>query len=71
MLENPNAKVFEGKLIPSYEDGKMACICSVYSEPDSDNGMFVRVQSYDFKCEHMEITPFLNRKVRITVEVLD
>jgi hypothetical protein len=37
----------------------------------SETGLFVRLQSWDDQRQHAEISHLLNRRVRVTVEVLD
>lgn len=36
-----------------------------------ETGLFVRVQSWDDQREHAEMAQLLNKRVRVTVEVLD
>jgi hypothetical protein len=36
-----------------------------------EQGMFVRLHSWDTTCEHAELTHLINKRIRITVEVLD
>ena len=37
----------------------------------SDTGMFVRLHSWDPECVHDQMQAFVNKRVRITVEVMD
>jgi hypothetical protein len=71
-------KVLTGKLeLESVDDGGQARICRL----DGEDGLFVRVQSWDESAEdeigedanrgHEEIRRFENKKVRITIEVLE
>lgn len=52
------------------EDGGMAH----YIDVDLDkgfNGMFARIHSWDEKGKHVDFTKFLNKKVRLTIEVIE
>lgn len=66
-------KSFEGILDQAtYEDGRKALIYELsYINPNMDDTMFVRVQSWDETTQHLQINQFANKKVRITIEVID
>lgn len=70
-MTKPEPLVFVGYPEISYEDGAQALILEVTSNFDSENGTFVRVQSWDTKKKHLELTPFMGRELRVTVEVVD
>lgn len=70
--------ILEGTLeLESIDDGGQARICRL----DGENGLFVRVQSWDESAEdelgedanrgHVELRRFENKKVRITIEVVE
>ena len=52
------------------EDGGQAKIFTA-SEDDLDNGMFVRVCSWDEDVEHSEFNKFVGRRIKITIETID
>ena len=66
---------FVGMGEPTYEDGKQACIIEIpgltTKAGDCEWGTFVRFQSWDTSKAHLEMHPFLNRKLLITIEVID
>ncbi len=51
------------------EDGGQAQIAEFATT--SETGLFVRVQSWDDQRKHAEMAQLLNKRVRVTVEVLD
>jgi hypothetical protein len=51
------------------EDHRQAMIAEVGSH--KEQGMFVRLHSWDTTCEHAELIHLINKRIRITVEVLD
>jgi hypothetical protein len=59
----------------SQEDGGQAVITEGLSfntaNSDEDNGMFVKIQSWDMDTEHVDLNRFLGHKVRITIEIID
>lgn len=67
-------KVFEKRLNPEEakkEDGGQAIIFTVSEPFEEENGMFVRIQSWDDKKEHTDLKKFEGRKIRITIETID
>jgi hypothetical protein len=67
-------KVFEKKLNTeemTKEDGGQAMIFTISEPFEEENGMFVRIQSWDENKEHKELKKFEGRKVRITIETID
>ena len=40
-------------------------------QSDDDNGMFIRIQSWDENKKHKEFKTFMGRKVKITIETID
>lgn len=70
-------KVIEGTIDKSNtdkEDGGQALITTMDfrdTPEDEDNGMFVRIQSWDENCKHEEFKKFEGRKIRITIETID
>ncbi|AFU88274.1 hypothetical protein CcrColossus_gp404 [Caulobacter phage CcrColossus] len=63
--------VMEGVVDPKKEDGGMALIAEGFEHnPHEPNGMFVRLQSWDEKKEHITFNQFVGKKVRVTVEVV-
>lgn len=71
--------ILEGPLLPEQidtEDGGQAVI--VHHENDlrdqTDDGLFVRIQSWDSTREHTEITHLLKaatgKRIRVTIEVV-
>lgn len=71
--------IFERKVIESkikttevdVEDGGQAMIATITEPTDTDNGMFIRIQSWDEQLEHKEFKKFVGKKVRITIETID
>lgn len=53
------------------EDGGQFSGFTVSNNSDEDNGMFVRICSWDEKEKHKEFNQFINRKVKITIETID
>jgi len=67
-------KVFEGdinKENTDVEDGGQAIITHITEPTDTDNGMFIRIQSWDEQLKHEEFKKFEGRKIRITIETVD
>lgn len=64
-------KIFEGDFEPIYEDGRQALYGDVVTDDVSDEGMFVRLQSWDEEKEHEALKLFAGKRVRVTVETLD
>ena len=55
-----------------HEDGGQALLVDLdFVQPREDNGMFVILQSWDETGKHTELTQYLGRRVRITVEVIE
>ena len=52
------------------EDGGQAKIFTI-SEDDLDNGMFVRICSWDKNGKHDEFNKFVGRKIKITIETIE
>ena len=67
-------KIFEGdinKENTDVEDGGQALITYIAEPTDTDNGMFIRIQSWDEQLKHEEFKKFEGRKIRITIETID
>jgi hypothetical protein len=65
-------KIFEGILENDrVEDGGQAVLPNLNEGETPNNGMFVRIQSWDEELKHEEIQPFLGKKVKVTVEVVE
>ena len=67
-------KVFEGdinKENTDVEDGGQAIITHITEPTNTDNGMFIRIQSWDEQLKHEEFKKFEGRKIRITIETID
>lgn len=53
------------------EDGGQALIFTATQDDEEDiDGMFVRVQSWDETKKHKEMSQFIGKKIKITVEVI-
>lgn len=65
--------VMEGQLIDvDTEDGGAAKIGHGFAEtPDAENGFFVRLQSWDTNKEHTTFNKLFNRRLRVTVEIIE
>ena len=66
-------KVFETILKPEEvikEDGGQAMVFTVSDPFQEENGLFVRIQSWDENKEHTEFKKFEGRKIRITIETI-
>ena len=61
--------------LESKEDGGAAMIAETFpfetDSSDDENGMFVKIQSWDEDTVHSDFIRILGKKVRITIEVLD
>lgn len=66
-------KVFEGILDQeSTEDSGKSIICDIVEADENHHDtMFLKVQSWDETKEHNQISQFINKKVRITIEVIE
>jgi hypothetical protein len=77
MAQEKVKKIIEGKIDKentNTEDGGQAVITTMEfrdTPEDEDNGMFVRIQSWDENCKHEEFKKFEGRKIRITIETID
>lgn len=66
-------KIFETILKPEEvlkEDGGQAMVFTVSDPFQEENGLFVRIQSWDENKEHTEFKKFEGRKIRITIETI-
>jgi len=72
-IKHPEHKIsFVGKLDQvTTEDGGQALISDPFELSAGDNGIFVRVQSWDEEKEHKEFKKFQDKEIRITVETID
>jgi len=52
------------------EDGGMAVIEDVGMDGVEDNGIFVRVQSWDETKKHKEFNALIGKRVRVTIEII-
>lgn len=70
-------KIIKEKILKleNTEDYNQAMICEdiiIDTEHSNDeNGMFIRIQSWDLSKKHIDLNNLLNKRVRITIEVLD
>lgn len=57
----------------SKEDNGMAMIATIGDEKElsQENGMFVKVQSWDENKEHTEFKKFMGRRIKIMIETID
>lgn len=55
----------------SKQDGGQAIIITLTPKDGEESGLFVRLQSWDPKKEHSHLQPFLNKRLRVTVETID
>jgi hypothetical protein len=53
------------------EDGGQAKIVTLAQHPEDENGMFVKIQSWDETLKHEEFEKFVGRKVKVTIEAID
>lgn len=53
------------------EDGGYAKIFTAAKEPDEENGMFVRIQSWDEYLDHVDFDKFVGKKIKITIETVE
>jgi len=71
---NKQTHIIEGQLLSSdieTEDGGQAKIIAMSQSPEEDNGMFVKIQSWDETLKHEEFEKFVGRKVKIIIETID
>jgi len=65
-------KVIEGKTFLLFDDdGHQSLVYQVDDGTEEENGMFVRLHSWSTKKEHSELEAFLDKKVRVTIEVIE
>lgn len=62
--------ILTGLVEPEAEDRKMALIATIYDDND-DNHIFVRIQSYDETREHPVMNQLKNKKVKVTIEIIE
>lgn len=53
------------------EDGGQYIACAMSNSEDKENGIYIKICSWDEKRNHEEFNQFLNRKVRVTIETID
>jgi len=53
------------------EDGKQYKCFHIDLDEDSDNGMFIKLCSWDDTLEHKDFDKFIGKKVKITIEEID
>ncbi len=56
------------------EDGGQALICDTFefdSNEETENGMFVILQSRDETLEHKDLNSLLGKKIKITIEIIE
>lgn len=60
--------------VDAVEDGGRAIICepfSIETGHSDENGMFITLQSWDEDTVHTDLNLIKNKKVKITIEVVD
>jgi len=62
--------IIEGPGELRVEDGGQAQILTVYGDPDVDEGVFVRIQSWSEARQHSEMEGLVGKKLRITIEAI-
>lgn len=60
-----------GNVEARYEDSRMAMIVQIDDNEEYDNGMFVRIQSWDETKQHADASRMLGKRVRVTVEIIE
>lgn len=67
--------ILEGEVKCEKEDGGRALIASIYHEVgktvDSDDGLFVRIQSWSEDMNHPQMDELSGKKVRVTIEIIE
>jgi len=53
------------------EDGGNFKCFRVQKDFETEDGMYVKICSWDESKKHLELEKFINRKVRITIETID
>lgn len=67
---NGDSRLLEENESPvSLADGGQAMIAEISAE--CHDGMFVRLQSWDTSKRHLELNSLINKRIRVTVEILD
>ena len=69
-LKHVIEEVLDAKYMDN-EDGGQFHSFSVNNNPDEENGIYVRLCSWDENGNHEEFNKFINRKVKITIETID
>lgn len=64
-------RVSEYEIPVKVEDGGQALIAEFYAGEDDESGMWVKVISWDETLDHALMKQFMNKRVKVTVEVLD
>lgn len=55
----------------SVEDSGQALVGDPFSASSGDDGMFVRIQSWDSKKKHVDFKKFQGKRIRVTIETID
>lgn len=53
------------------EDGGQAKIIDIVNDSNDENGIFIRLHSWDENREHLDFNKLIGRKVKIKIETLD
>lgn len=53
------------------EDGGAYKEIYAMNNPDEDNGMFIKICSWNNNAKHKEFDKFIGKKVKVTIETID
>lgn len=62
-------EAFLGESDVDTEDGGMAKIATISDA--AEEGMFIKLQSWDEDAKHTELNQFVGKKVKVTVETIE
>lgn len=63
--------VIEGIPEASTEDDGQAFILTLDSSPAGPEGIFIRIQSWHEDGDHIELLPLADKRLRVTIEVVE
>ena len=67
-----NKKIIEGTVFLDEQDSGLAMIADVRSDGDEENGIWVKIVSWDTEKKHEEFNKMcpINARLRITIETI-
>lgn len=72
-MSNKTLKQTEVKVehsdIETEDSGCAKILTVVFNEDDEENGMFVRIQSWDDDKKHIDFNKMIGKKIKVTIEI--